>query len=159
MEVYKNILVPLDGSELSESVLPEVERLAGALNSHIIILRVSHVNHLPLFNPLEAEAFREAFAYVVRIKERLRVKELSVECHAECGPNITDIILGYAAENNIDLIMMATHGYTGAKHLLLGSTAEKVVHNTTKPVVLVRPTRDNPPKVSRVRNYAAVTNQ
>lgn len=137
MGVYENILVPLDGSEFSESVLPEVERLANTLNSHITILRITHADSLSEMDSLEQLVFGEALDYVNKIKGQLRDKGLSVESDVASGPNTVKRILGYAAENDIGLIMMSTHGYTGAKHLLFGSLVEEVVRHTEKPVLLV----------------------
>ena len=133
MEAYRNILVPLDGSKLSESVLPEVERIASALNSHITILIIAYTEY-----GKKEKVIGEAEQYVNKVIKQMRNKGLIVDSFIGYALDTAKRILDYAAEYDIDLIMMSTHGYTGAKHLLFGSVAEEVVRNTTKPVLLVR---------------------
>jgi len=133
MEAYRNILVPLDGSKLSESVLPEVERIASALNSHITILIIAYTEH-----GKKEKVIGAAEQYVNKVIKQLRNKGLIVDSFIGYALDTAKRILDYVAEYDIDLIMMSTHGYTGAKHLLFGSVAEEVVRNTTKPVLLVR---------------------
>lgn len=141
---YQKILVPLDGSKLSESVLPEVERLASALGAIILILRVVNVHFWLGTDPLVQEAkevkvVEKAQEYVDKIKEQMENRGFTAESCVAYGPDAAKQILNFAsAYHNIDFIMMCTHGYTGAKHLLFGSVAEKVVHHTTIPVFLVR---------------------
>ncbi len=133
MEAYRNILVPLDGSKLSESVLPEVERIASALNSHITILIIAYTEY-----GKKEKVIGEAEQYVNKVIKQMRNKGLIVDSFIGDALDTAKRILDYVAEYDIDLIMMSTHGYTGAKHLLFGSVAEEVVRNTTKPVLLVR---------------------
>lgn len=123
----------MDGSNLSESVLPEVERIASALNSHITILIIAYTEY-----GKKEKAIGEAEQYVNKVIKQLRNKGLIVNSFIGYALDTAKRILDYEVEYDIDLIMMSTHGYTGAKHLLFGSVAEEVVRNTTKPVLLVR---------------------
>ena len=52
---------------------------------------------------------------------------------------VAEAILDFAEQNNIDLIAMSTHGRSGMRRMLLGSTADRVVHGAKMPVLLVRP--------------------
>lgn len=140
MEVYKNILVLLDGLELSESILPEVERLASALKCRLSILRVAYTYGGLLDDPSkhQAKVIGEADESVKKIKKRLKEKGLNVESHITYGADTAKRILDHVDEYENDLIMMSTHGYTGTKNLLLGSVVKEVVRNTKKPILLVR---------------------
>jgi nucleotide-binding universal stress UspA family protein len=51
-------------------------------------------------------------------------------------------LIRFAAENDVDLIVMSTHGHTGLKHVLLGSTAERVVRKAPCPVLTIKPSAD-----------------
>ena len=140
MEAYEKILVPLDGSKLAEMVLAEVEKLAGRLKADVSILRVAYAKTTLGKDYIEDESkiVLEAQEYVGEIEQKLKAKGLSVDSHVTYGPDAADEILNYVACSNIDLIMMATHGRSGVQRLLLGSVAEKVLHHTTKPILLVR---------------------
>jgi nucleotide-binding universal stress UspA family protein len=151
MEGYKTILVPLDGSEVSEAILPEIERLATAFKASIFLLRVAYIDPIvygvpyetpmPFEDPnkLQAAAVREAEEYLSSIKERLKAKGLTVKSHVVYGHDAEEI-LDLSSQKDIDLIAMSTHGRSGVKRWLLGSVAEKVLRHATKPILLVRST-------------------
>lgn len=147
MKGYKKILVPLDGSETSEAILPEIEKLASFLGASICLL---HVVPPPLF-PISMEpmvqydTITEAFtkgaqAYLRKIERRLREKGFTVEGKLEHG-NEAQHILEHCEREDIDLVAMSTHGRSGVRRWLLGSVAEKVVRHATKPILLVRAPR------------------
>jgi nucleotide-binding universal stress UspA family protein len=139
MEKFERILVPLDGSECAEIVLPKVEKLATDLKASIALLRVAYAHTFPGVDPTEAEVkvVREAEEYLRKIEERLKAKGLKVDSHVRYG-NDADEILDHAAQKDIDFIAMTTHGRSGVKRFLLGSVAEKILRHSPKPIFLVR---------------------
>jgi len=141
METYKRILVPLDGSEFSETVLPEIEKLASALKANVSILRVAYAHRILGIDPIKHEAniVREAEDYVQSVEQRLISKGLMVDNHVRYGPDAAEEILNHVTDYNIDLIVMCTHGFSGVRRLVLGSVTEKVLRQATKPVLLVQP--------------------
>ena len=146
--MYQRILVPLDGSTLSEAVLPHAEKLARALNVEIVLLHVD-VSPAPTFDPHESplapepEEVRIMHAdekhYLKITCSKLESKGLRVTYLLRDGM-VADTILETAEIEQADLIAMSTHGRTGMLRLLLGSVAEQVVHRSKIPVVLIRPT-------------------
>ena len=140
MRQYKKILVPLDGSQIGEAILPEVETLARAFNASISIMRAYHAYVFPGADATDAQvaATREAEEYVKGIEERLKSKNLDVDSHTRYEADAAKAILDHCAQYHIDLIMMSTHGHGAIGHWLLGSVAEKVVHHATTPVFLLR---------------------
>ena len=140
MESYRNIVVPLDGSAFAEAILPEVENLAGMSGTNVSLLRIAHVYRIEGTNYIkhEADIVREAEEYLSDIERGLRNRGLSVDSHVRYGAHPAEEILNHANEYDVDLIMMSTHGHTGLTHTLLGSVAEKVLHHTKKPLLLVR---------------------
>jgi nucleotide-binding universal stress UspA family protein len=80
---------------------------------------------------------REAEEYLQDLKDRLRAKGLNVDTHVRYGEDAEEI-LDHAAQREIDLVAMSTHGHRGVKRFLFGSVAEKVIRQTPKPVFLVR---------------------
>ncbi len=139
MEKFKKILVPLDGSSCAETVLPVVERLATELRASLSLLRVAMATTFPGVDPTEAQlkAVQEAEAYLQKVEDRLKAKGFEVDSHVRFG-NDAEEIVEHAAQKEIDLIAMTTHGRSGVKRFLLGSVAEKVLRHATKPIFLVR---------------------
>ena len=139
MEKEEKILVPLDGSKCAETVIPRVEELITGKKTGICLLRVVSASTFPGVDPTEAqvEVVREAEEYLKGLEDHLRAKGLDVDTHVRYG-NDAEEILDHAAQKEIDLIAMSTHGRNGIKRFLLGSVAEKVLRHAPKPVFLVR---------------------
>ncbi len=139
MERFERILVPLDGSECAENILPKVEKLATDLKASISLLRVAYASTFPGVDPTEAEVtvVREAEDYLRKIEERLKAKGFRVDSHVRYGDEAEEI-MDHAGQKDIDMIAMSTHGRSGVKRFLLGSVAEKILRHSPKPIFLVR---------------------
>ena len=138
--MFKRLIIPLDGSRLSEAVLPTAIFLAQKLHASVTLVHViernapTHVHGEPhLSKPAEAEAYFEK----VRL---LFPAEIPVEAHvhpiaiADVGQSIVE----HAHEFESDLVMMCTHGRSGLRKMLFGSIAQQVVAARV-PVLLVHP--------------------
>ena len=146
--MYQRILVPLDGSALSEAVLPHAEKLARALNMEIILLHVN-VSLAPVFDPQisplapQPEEVKKMHAdetvYIKNTCARLERDGLRATYLLRDG-TVAETILEVAEIEQADMIAMSTHGRTGMLRLLLGSVVEQVVHRSKIPVMLFRPT-------------------
>jgi len=148
------ILVPLDGSELAESVLPYVEALAkqrGAERVDVVLLRVcepviiagDEYSASPLVwrDYMEQEPIRrkqECEQYLIGVEKRLKDAGLTV-CSMVLLGRPADQIIDYAKGSPFNLIAMATHGRSGLSRWAYGSVAEKVLLGVSSPVFLVRP--------------------
>jgi nucleotide-binding universal stress UspA family protein len=137
------ILVPLDGSTLAESILPQVVELAALRRGEIHLLRVAHAHALPGAGAVEAQvrALDEARAYLDRLDARLRSQDLPVRSVVRYGQPVEEI-LDHALASGADLIAMSTHGRSGVRRVMLGSVAEAVVRRARIPVLLLRVTQD-----------------
>lgn len=145
----KRILLPLDGSEPGEAALPYVEELAAVTKAEVILLQVvtphydialaqGYTSHLgQISEEYMTHASAAANNYLNSIKERLTKMGITALSEVEVG-SPAERIIGYAKENNIDLIAMSTHGRSGIGRWLLGSIADKVLHASDRPVLLVR---------------------
>ena len=135
----ERILVPLNGSQCAENVIPRVEELAKAKEAGICLLRVALAHTFPGVDQTEAQVkvVREAEEYLHGLEEPLKAKGFDVDTHVRYGNEVEEI-LDHAAQKEIDLVAMSTHGYRGVKRLFLGSVAERVIRKTPKPVFLVR---------------------
>lgn len=142
--MFKKILVPLDGSELAASILPQVEDLAKSQQSSVILLSVGNLSSMaamveaaPRFVEETMEALKKnAFQKMEPIAAALKAKGIAVEFEYREGMPAQEILI-CAVEKGCDLIAMATHG-RGEVAWVLGSVAEKVVTHATTPVLLLR---------------------
>jgi nucleotide-binding universal stress UspA family protein len=152
--MYKKILVPLDGSQLAECSLNHVKKLfqdgsAGEvvlLNAVVVDLpwREMNVSEVGIHPPIDYRALVDASAdkakkYLAKVQSRLSAEGLKVMVEARESNSAASAITDYAQKNGVDLIVIATHGYSGMKKMLLGSVASKVLHESNVAVLLIRP--------------------
>lgn len=135
------ILVPLDGSMLSEAALATACGFAAEDGAAISLLRAAEATTLLGADAVEAQvtAVREAEEYLAAVERRLREDKRirRVETHVWYGPAAAAIVEAAAAQK-VDLIVMCTHGRSGLGRLVLGSVAESVLRGTTTPILVVR---------------------
>ena len=143
--MYKKILVPLDGSPLAEAVIPHAEALAKSEGAEIIILRVPDLPAPDLFarnpamaNKLVEDMEIETDKYLQEEVDKLSKEGVKVSSLLREGP-VPDTILAVAEETHADVIAMSTHGRTGIQRWLLGSVADKIIHHSHIPVMLIHP--------------------
>lgn len=145
--MYSKVLVPLDGSELAECALSEVIRLSkGGMVGEAVLLRVvsTEVVRIPKSyeRSIDYEALRranmtEAANYLDEVRSRLEKEGVKAGKQLLEG-RPEEQIIDYARNLPVDLIVIATHGYTGMKRLMFGSVALQVLHDAKVPVLLVR---------------------
>ncbi|HSG48037.1 MAG TPA: universal stress protein, partial [Longimicrobiales bacterium] len=141
----KNILIPLDGSELSESIVAPAVELGIAFGARVTLLQVvssrfpTSSGLVPALPQHWTEALQSGEDYLEKVARRIRVRGLRVEPMVMAHPRPAQAIHDVADEVDADLIAMATHGYTGMKRALFGSVAEDVLRNTRVPLLVRRP--------------------
>ncbi len=140
MELDK-ILVPLDGSRLSEAALkPAIDLAREHSGATIVLMRAVEVPTLPGVDPTEAQVavVSEAETYLDRVAARLAEAGISrVKTSVWYGPPAPSIIEA-AQTGRVGILVMSTHGRSGLGRLILGSVAESVVRGTRTPILLVR---------------------
>jgi nucleotide-binding universal stress UspA family protein len=137
--VYKKILVPLDGSSLSEQILPYARIFAETYGIPVELLRVNDPDIRPPFWPTLPG--RE---YLQQVAARYLPPFVRIDAVEESGKP-AEVIVDRAKGDPACLIAMATHGLSGARRWLLGSVASKVAHTTTNPLVFIRPAEGGEP--------------
>jgi nucleotide-binding universal stress UspA family protein len=146
--MYTKILVPLDGSNTAEKVLPYARSLSGALKLPVELLAVIDLSEMAahvaagkaryLDSMIEA-GVRGSEEYLQRIAGTFTSAD--VKCTVEKGrPH--EVIIERAAADKSTLVSMATHGRSGLNRWLLGSVTEKVLRTTSNPLLLVRAGED-----------------
>lgn len=127
---YKKVLVPLNGSELAEKALPYAKSIARLKKSQLILFAVS----LPIFVDRRDRLFS---SYLEVSAKELNAEGIKTTTATSYG-NVAEEIVKYANNNKIDLIIMATHGYSKAKQWMFGSITQKVLYGTEIPVLLIK---------------------
>lgn len=151
------LLVPLDGSELAETVLPHVKTLAkqrGTEPMNITLLRVCEPPAPPSYYAPElsgvplnwgeymdkevARCQRVANEYLAGVEKQLKDIGISLRSKVLVG-KAADAIVDYANKNPFNLIVMTTHGRSGLSRWVYGSIAENILQGVSSPVFLVKP--------------------
>jgi nucleotide-binding universal stress UspA family protein len=150
--MYNKVLVPLDGSELAECVLGHVIAIVtGCQVSEVILLTVvePYAKGLPSTTwggvisseqeaALAVKSQNEAKAYTTKVEDKLRAEGILVQNVVVQG-KVAEGIVDYAVKNQVDLIMMSTHGRSGPSRWALGSVADRVIRHSPIPVLIVSP--------------------
>ncbi|HWP58616.1 MAG TPA: universal stress protein [Candidatus Acidoferrales bacterium] len=143
------ILVPLDGSGLAEKILPHVSAVARKMNLEVCLVRayvappssyvVAEGSQAYSFDRVQQQFRREAEEYLKGKTEELQAEGLRVSVMV-VGGDAAEQIIDLARTTQQNLIALSTHGRSGLKRWVLGSVAEKIVHHSRDPVLIVRPT-------------------
>ncbi|RLA10821.1 MAG: universal stress protein [Gammaproteobacteria bacterium] len=138
----KHVLAPLDFSDPSMKSLDAAVELAKSYEGKVLIAYVAEPA------PFSPELVVSADGYEKKVTEKAqkRLEEICQKHIADgvetsyqiCFGNPYDEIIGLANSKQVDLIVMATHGHSGLRHLLIGSTTEKVVRAATCPVLTMK---------------------
>ena len=158
--MYRNILVPLDGSELAECVFPHVEAIAAGfqaervtliraiepselLSSHFVLPEAALAptsvvgEFAKARKRAESEGEAAAKRYLQQLASRLTCDKAKLRTTVVVG-KAAETIADYATNNGIDLIVLATHGRSGVSRWILGSTADRILRSACVPVLMVR---------------------
>jgi nucleotide-binding universal stress UspA family protein len=143
--MFKRVIVPLDGSPLAEKVLPHVTALAREMASKAVLVRAYDLSevmstfesYIPDWNALEQEAMRGAKSYLDGKVQELKSQGLSEVSSRVLEKEPAREIIGVAAEEPNSLIAMCTHGRSGVQRWVLGSVTEKVVRHSNCPVLVI----------------------
>jgi len=146
--MYEKMLVPLDGSEEKEVIIPYIKELASRLNTEVILFRVveqeykfyegaDDFSHIP-FSEKEMQPIRvNAKRYLEEVGSTLKDKRITLRYEVRVGSPAREIVK-FAEEIGVDIVAMSTSARSGISHYASGSIVDKVVHDGNTPVFLVR---------------------
>ena len=150
--MYNKIMVPLDGSDLAECVIPHVEAIVSGFKlTEVVLVRVVDPVRLPLSVPaqgnygftekdrqqLEANRKKAANEYLEKMADSLSITS-TIFSYAVLEGNPANMLADYATKNAVDLIVIASHGRSGVSRWVMGSLAERIVRTSCVPVLMVR---------------------
>ena len=152
--MYKKIMVPLDGSELAECVLPHVDGfVTGCQVETIIFVRVIEPTHYSTMSVTASPQFSKAMQENAKMMEKKeksfaegylrhmisRVKQGGIKYKTDVlVGKVADSLVDYVDTNEIDLVLIATHGRSGISRWVRGSVADRVLRSSCAPVLMVR---------------------
>ncbi len=150
--MYEKIMVPLDGSDLAECVVPHVAAIiSGFKSKEVVLVRVVNPFRLPISVPaqgkfgftekdrhrLEENRKNAAKAYLEKMADSLDVPGTVFNFTVLEG-NPASMLTDYASKNDVDLIVIASHGRSGVSRWVMGSVAERILRTSCIPVMMVR---------------------
>jgi nucleotide-binding universal stress UspA family protein len=156
--VFQKLLIPLDGSQLAEAVLPYAIELASRCGSKVLLIQVvplvgqvaamglAGAADMTPVTPPDMEALNEALAaevrraelYLQEVAKRLSERNLEVEWEIRRGTPAQEIVQ-CAKDREASLIAISTHGRSGLGRLIFGSVADQVLRQSGLPILLVKP--------------------
>lgn len=147
--MFKNILVPIDGSDLSKKAMKKAVALAKSTGARITGFHVTPEykfnyyseyipsNYVPI-EEMEAHAKKIALGYLAVLQKACDTAAVKCAVSYETSDFPADAIIKAAEKNKCDLIAMASHGRTGLAKLMLGSETQKVLAQASVPVLVLR---------------------
>jgi nucleotide-binding universal stress UspA family protein len=136
---FTRILVPLDGSQLAEAVMPAARSIADKLGARLLLLHVlereppAEVHGEPHLGTAD-----QARMYLEEQGDELRRQGIAVECHVHGRPveDVAGAIDTHAQELGADLIAMCAHGHSNLRTRIIGSIAERILRGESVPILL-----------------------
>jgi nucleotide-binding universal stress UspA family protein len=161
--MYRNLLVPLDGSPLAERALTTASGLATTIPGRVILIRVIPNSHATTEAGKAPEAVTtpEIEAYLATVAKRFGSAPVET---VVAGGDPAQTILAQVAERGVDLIVMATHGRSGIGRWVFGSVADQVMRHSPVPALLVSATsperawpKGRAPRILVTLDYSALS--
>ncbi len=145
--MFKQILIPLDGSKLAEAALPAARVLADLSGAQVTLVHVieeyapsTHHGERHLISPDEAEHYLAGISDLAAPPG----SHVSWHVHTAATGNVAQSIVAHQDELAPDLVVMCTHGRGGIRRIMIGSIAQQVVASGSTPVLLIRPNGHDP---------------
>jgi len=136
--MYKTILVTLDGSQTDRAIIEHIKPLASMMHSRVVLFHVASGAQAKYYGSdasgTEVERGNE---YLGQIREEMRRAGIEAEAELAFGDPAREII-NWVKREGCDLVAMSTHGHHMLADLVLGTTAIRVQHNISVPVLLLR---------------------
>lgn len=140
--MFKTILVPLDGSQLSQRALGPALTLSQQTGAELLLVRVPTADTLSfaVSEAQQRQLAQDALIYLETIRQSNKHPQLNIR-HQVLDGDVASAIVDTARSEQVDLIVMSTHGYSGLTRWVLGSVTEKVLRSAPCPVLAVRAAR------------------
>lgn len=136
--MYKTILVTVDGTPSDRAILEHVKQLAKLTSSRVVILHVADGWAARTYgSDAVSREITDDTAYLKRVRDELQSAGIPTDSELAYGVPAREIVK-WVRENGCDLVAMSTHGHRFLADLFLGTTASRVQHDISVPVLLLR---------------------
>ena len=136
--MYNKILVTLDTTPSDRAIIEHIKVLAQIMHSRVALLHVADGWAARMYGPdAVSPEVNEDRAYLERVRAEFQAEGIPVEAALAYGDPANEIVK-WVQQEGCDLVAMSTHGHRFIKDLLLGTTAPKVQHRISVPVLLLR---------------------
>ncbi len=136
--MYKTILVTVDGTPTDKAILEHIKQLARLTHGRVVLLHVADGWAARTYGPdAVSREITEDTAYLERVKKDLRDAGIPAESELAYGDPVKEIVK-WVKEKGCDLVAMSTHGHRFLADVFLGTTASRVQHSISVPVLLLR---------------------
>ena len=136
--MYKTILMTLDGTPTDQAIIEHVKRLAKLAQSRVVLLHVVDGWAARTYGPdAVSPEITEDTAYLRKVQSEFQSAGISAECELAYGDPVTEIVK-WVKKKGCDLVAMSTHGHRFLADIFLGTTASRVQHSISVPVLLLR---------------------
>jgi universal stress protein A len=136
--MYATILVTLEGTATDRAIIEHVKELAKLAHSRLVLLHVADGWAARTYGPdAVSPEIAEDTAYLRRVREEFQAAGIPTEAELAYGEPVPEIIK-WIERRGCDLVAMSTHGHRFLGDLFLGSTASRVQHSISAPVLLLR---------------------
>jgi nucleotide-binding universal stress UspA family protein len=136
--IYGTILVTLDGTPSDRAIIEHIKRLAKLANSHLVLLHVADGWAARTYGrDAVSREIAEDTAYLETVRAEFQSAGIPTEAELAFGDPSKEIIR-WVKQKGCDLVAMSTHGHRFLADVFLGTTASRVQHNVSAPVLLLR---------------------
>jgi nucleotide-binding universal stress UspA family protein len=136
--MYEKILVTLDGTSRDRAIIEHVKRLAKFARSRLVLLHVADGWAARTYGPdAVSPEIAEDTAYLEKVRAEFQVAGIPAEAELAYGEPVKEIIK-WIQQKGCDLVAMSTHGHRFLADIFLGTTASRVQHSISVPVLLLR---------------------
>ncbi len=136
--MYEKILVTLDGTASDQAIIRHIRDLAGSMNSRVVLLHVADGWAARTFGPDAVHTeIDDDTAYLQKVLAEFQAAGISVEAELAYGDPVQEIVK-WIERKGCDLVAMSTHGHRFIADIFLGTTASRVQHSVSVPVLLLR---------------------
>jgi nucleotide-binding universal stress UspA family protein len=138
MSLYKTILVTLEGTATDRAIIDHIKLLAPAMQSRVVLLHVA--SGVPAqYHRTDAagKEVEESKVLLGRVRDEFTAAGIPAEAQLAYGEPAKEIV-NWVQRNGCDLVAMSTHGHQLIADLVLGTTANRVQHSLSVPVLLLR---------------------
>jgi nucleotide-binding universal stress UspA family protein len=136
--MYKTILVTLDGTPSDKAIIEHVKHLAKLAQSRVVLLHVADGWAARTYGPdAVSPEITEDTAYLKRVRAEFQSMGISADAELAYGDPVTEIVK-WVRQKGCSLVAMSTHGHRFLADLFLGTTASRVQHSISVPVLLLR---------------------